>query len=181
MMFALTNDQKYIADILDETGYMRIDQAHRLLRLTDPEKDNAYAKRILSQLQTINRACWLNDETVSLLNLRAGGIDDKMLSAVDIMLDLLSEPPLAVSSKKPPFKLSFLARREDDILAYAVGAITPGGEREFNFYLKDMEDDIVIVFLLSDVGKSKLISTSLTHFFAVYDDEKLRYYKGESD
>ena len=177
-MFALTNDQKYIADILDETGYMRIDQAHRLLRLTDAEKDNAYAKRILSQLQTINRACWLNDETVSLLNLRAGGIDDKMLSAVDIMLDLLSEPPLAVSSKKPPFKLSFLARREDDILAYDVTSLTPGCEKEMDFHLKSVTDDIII-FLLSDVEQSKLIRTSVTHFFAIYDSGKLRYYKGE--
>ena len=37
-MLSLTNDQKYIADILEKTRYLRVDQAHRLLKMADAEK-----------------------------------------------------------------------------------------------------------------------------------------------
>jgi hypothetical protein len=179
-VLSLTNDQKYIADILEETKYLRVDQAHRLLKMADSEKDSNYAKRLLSQLQNLNRAYWIADDTVSLLHLRKAPVDSEMLLAVDVMLDMLDAPPIALSGAKAPFKLSFLAGREEDIITYGVAAVLSGTELELNFQLKAVDDDITIIFLLSDMMQGNSIRTKHTHYFAVFDGNKLRYFKGQS-
>ena len=178
MSFKLTHDQKCIADVLEITGFLKIAQAHKLLEMRSAEKDFAYAKKVLSQLQHINRALWCADEIVTLPHLRKKDIDFDMLSAVDIMLELLEVPALAISTDKPPFKLSFLAERGEDIVPFAVAVVAPGTETELNHHLSFAGRELTAIFLLSDISQRELLTSSLTHFFAIRDGERLCYFKG---
>ena len=179
-MFTLTHDQRYIADILEETRALRTEQVYKLLWLLDEGKDGVYAQRVLKQLHTVNYIYWVSDNTVTLPHLRNMEIDADMLSAVDVMLNLLESPPVALSSGKQPFKLSFLMERDGDVLTFGVAVAVPGEEEKLSFSLSNLGGDFIVIFLLSDLRQSELLKTSLEHYFAIPDDDRLRYFKGSN-
>jgi hypothetical protein len=177
-MFTLTVYQRYISDILEETGALRAGQVRRLLQKLDEKTDPAYAGRLIVQLRTINRAFLKTEDVITPPRLRDKDVDTEMLLAVNVMLDLLEGAPLAVSAGKPPFKLRFVIERGDEVMPFGVAAAEPGGETELCYRLGGADNGTTVVFLLTDLRQSEKIHTGLPHFFAVHDGEKLRYFKG---
>lgn len=177
-MLPLTHDQAYIAEILEETKCLTVNQVHRLLQLLDAGKDKAYAGRILSQLRNISRLCWIDDSAVTLPNLREKPVDSDMLLTIDIMLDLLEAPPMLLSASSPPFKLRFFAEQNENPVPFGVVFVPHGKETFCCEQLTSHSEDISVVFLLSNFKQSKSIRTKHTHYFAVYDNKKLRYFRG---
>ena len=102
----LTRDQQFFLSILRETGYMRRDQVLPLLRLHDPAKEERHCEAILRHLRYAGELVPLGGELVCLPEYREAKPDRDMLWALDILLALASGPPLQITGRKPPYKLS---------------------------------------------------------------------------
>ncbi len=172
-MIELSNDARYIDSILCETNCLSVMQIHRLLKLSDTNAQPSYAEVIAKRLCYTGRAVMRDNDVLVPMYIDIPEPDPEMLADVDIMLDLLRELPAAVSAKKPPYKLVFQARRDES--AYAVAIVKGGQKYAFTSF---SEQAFTVVFLLEDLSQADLIETSGPHYFAVFEENKLRYYKG---
>lgn len=180
-MFALTNDQQYIADILDEARFLRADQVYGFLQKISVEKDREYSNRVISQLQNLNRACRIGDNLITLPHLRQKPVDNEMLMAIDALLDLSDTAPPAIVRAKYPLKLRFLAERGELIVPFVVAVVDRGSLELLYTRIQNVDKGVTFVFLLENIQDSTLIRTEHTHFFAAYDNSKLQYFKGASE
>jgi len=178
-MFMITSDQEYILSILNKTRFMRVDQVCRLLKLLAEEKVEKYAVSLLKQLKHMQKIVWINEKTFALPSLYNESIDEDMLSAIDIMIDLTDYKILSISANNPPYKLCFFTESEDDLSNYAVIVVAPGTETRVttSLYATDSENR-TIIFILSDFSQKDKIKTTLPHFFAIYGTGQYRYFKG---
>ena len=107
----LTNDQRFLLDILREVRYMRLDQILPLMRLRDPAKAKSHCEAILRYLRYAGELVPVGDDLVCLAEFRGQEADPEMLCALDILLSLAVGPPLQLTSRRPPYKLCFLLER----------------------------------------------------------------------
>ena len=90
----LTNDQRFLLDILREVRYMRLDQILPLMRLRDPAKAKSHCEAILRYLRYAGELVPVGDDLVCLAEFRGQEADPEMLCALDILLSLAVGPPL---------------------------------------------------------------------------------------
>ena len=177
-VFLITKDQAYIIMVIEATGFLRVSQVSRLLEKTGGVKSSAYIPGVIRQLRYMQKVYLLPEDLISLPYLSGRPADEDMLAAVDIMLDLTKSKVLAVSTGKPPYKLCFLTDAGADIDSFGVIAAPPGEERKVNFLLEgDSLCQRTVVFLLRDLEQKALFKTSMPHYFAIFDEGTLRYYK----
>ena len=107
----LTNDQRFLLDILREVRYMRLDQILPLMRLRDPAKAKSHCEAILRYLRYGEN--WSPWETISYV-WRSSGAGGRPRDAVRAghFAVLAVGPPLQLTSRRPPYKLCFLLERE---------------------------------------------------------------------
>lgn len=84
----LTNDQRFLLDILREVRYMRLDQILPLMRLRDPAKAKSHCEAILRYLRYAGELVPVGDDLVCLAEFRGQEADPEMLCALDILLSL---------------------------------------------------------------------------------------------
>ena len=179
MKFMTTPEQDYILSILKATKVMRKSQAIKLLNKLDSSRNELYWERFFGQLGHIRKIAWLSDDLFTVPFMQRSPVDEDMLQAIDIMLDLTEKRIHALSSSTPPYKLCFLAEQKQNLGSYAIIAVRHGVEAAITAALRDSaQDDRTIVFLLSDISQATCINTSLPHFFAVTDGNKYRYSSG---
>jgi hypothetical protein len=171
-MIKLSNEAQYIDAILCETNCLSIVQIKRLLLLYNRELPLHYASGVAKQLCYAGRAVMRDKDVLVPMYIDAPEADPDMLAAVDIMLDLLRERPAAISSRRPPFKLVFQPGRDDS--AYAVAIVKKGLEGSFSL----PAELLTVVFLLEDLSQAELIKTAAPYYFAVFEENRLRYYRG---
>jgi hypothetical protein len=177
-MFIITPEQDALLRVLDETRYLTAAQALRILQLVSETATPSLAAHVLNQLRYMQKVFWKSETVVTLPHLSDKPIDADMLSAVDVMLDLSDGRLLTISSKKPPFKLCFLTERGGKLGSYGVVAAPPGGERAISQTLADMEAERTVIFLLSDTARQPLFKITQQHYFAIPDNGKYRYFRG---
>jgi hypothetical protein len=181
-MFTVTPEQEYILSILNVTRIMRRDQAFHLLAKLNKWNTEVYTQtytlRCLWQLKHIRRLAWKTDDVFTLPLLFHEPIDEEMLSAIDIMLDLTKEKILSVSVGPAPYKLSFSSEKGKDLKAFAIVTVKPGSEKISTILLNsDSSDGRIIIFLLSSLSQRDSVKTSLPHYFAILDGGRYRYFK----
>ena len=178
-MFITTPEQDYLLSILKTTKVMRRSQTLTLLQKLDHGKTEQFVARCLEQLRHIRKIVWLTDDLFTLPLLQKSPVDESMLSAIDIMLDLTEVRVDALSASAQPYKLCFLAQQQNDIGNYAIIVAPPGSEAVITASLRSSDDDgRTVIFLVSTLSQAEGIKTSLPHFFAISDGGKYRYYSG---
>lgn len=178
-MFTVSREQEYILSILHKTKFMRKVHAIKLLSMTDIKRNVDYTVRCLEQLRHIRKIKWVTSDVFTLPILYMEPVDEEMLSAVDIMLDMTDSKILALSASKPPYKLCFVNGSEDNFGSYAVIVVPHGSEAMITASLYGAESDTrTVIFLLSGSSQKERIKTALPHFFAIHDSGKYRYFKG---
>ena len=159
----LTNDQRFLLDILREVRYMRLDQILPLMRLRDPAKAKSHCEAILRYLRY------------------AGELVPEMLCALDILLSLAVGPPLQLTSRRPPYKLCFLlerGRESGKIDAFAVLPVEPGREQLVSILLAQQSQDVTVLLSLSDLEQHRLLHINQRHYFVIRKEGRLRFFKG---
>jgi hypothetical protein len=181
----MTLGQNRLLDIIRRTGYLTTIHAYRLLDKPAPTGQSAssdYPARVLKQLQHMQKIRLNANGAACLPHLADMPVDYDMLSTIDVMLDLSGNDPIAVSSKKPPFKLCFLSQRGDRLGSYGVVIAQPGDERRVCCSLggcvSDIFDSRTVVFVLRNPRQRDMFKTPLPHYFAVFDAGKYRYFRG---
>ena len=178
-MFTTTPDQEYILSILSKTRFMRVNQACKLLKLIDEAKVEIYAVSLLKQLKHMEKIAWKSEKVFALPSLYRDSVDEEMLAAIDIMIDLTDSKILSLSANNPPYKLCFLTEQGDNVGNYAIISVAPGSEMTVTATLSAAATDTrTVIFLLSDISQKNKIKTTLPHFFALYDANRYRYFKG---
>jgi hypothetical protein len=177
-VFVTTPDQDRVYRVLEQTGWMTVLQARRVLRVSSSTVPEEYARRVLKQLRYLQKARPVTDDIFVLPRLAGKPVDTDMLAAADVMLDLTGDSLLALSSKKPPFKLCFLSGHGDTVTSYGIVSVREGEERQVNFLLEGMPDEKrTVIFLIHYPEQQALFRTILPHYFAVFDGGKRRYFK----
>jgi hypothetical protein len=139
-----------------------------------------YPMRVLNQLRHLGKIRLGGDGIAVLPRLAVKGVDDDMLDALDVMLDISNGAPAAIASGVPPFKLCFLAERGDRLASYGVVTAAPGDERRVCFLLDADKTERTVIFITRDAARTERLTTALPHYFAVRDGGRLRYFKGKS-
>jgi hypothetical protein len=177
-VFLLTPHHRLILGILEKTGVMSLAHIEALLAATGADIKPDYVKRLVSQLAHMQKIYPATDGIVAASHPINAPPDADMLAAVDIMLDVSGGRPLALKRGTPPYKLCFLAEAECGIGSYAVIAAETGREIELNFALEGMRDEKrVIVLILENERQSKKLTIKSPHFFAIRENEKIRYFE----
>jgi hypothetical protein len=178
----LTADQAYILSILQKTRFMRKDQALRLLGKLDGRKTESQLACCLRQLRYIARIAWNTEAVFTLPDLYNSEIDEDMLSAVDIMLDLADGQILALSAPGPPFKLRFMTEQEQSLKAYAIAAVPPGYEAVSAAILNEsaLPKGSTLMLLLSELSQTEKIRIVFPHYFVIRGEAGYRYFEGRS-
>jgi len=144
-----------------------------------PKVPEEYARRILKQLRYLQRARPVTEDIYMLPRLDNKPLDNDMLTVVDVMLDLTGDSLLGVSSKKPPFKLTFLSGHGDTVTSYGIISAREGEEHQVNFLLEGMPaEKRIVIFVLKCPELQALFRTTLPHYFALFEGGKRRYFKG---
>ena len=179
LKFITTPEQDYILSILKVVKVLRKSQAVRLLKKLDGSKNEQCWERCFGQLGHIRKIAWLSDDLFTMPLLQRNAVDEDMLQAVDVMLDLTDIRVQSLSSSKPPYNLCFLAEQKKDFGSYAIIIARPGTEAVITASLNNSgQDGRTVVFILSDPSQTQGIKTSLPHFFAISDGSKYRYFSG---
>ena len=168
----LTNDQRFLLDILREVRYMRLDQILPLMRLRDPAKAKSHCEAILRYLRYAGELVPVGDDLVCLA---------EMLCALDILLSLAVGPPLQLTSRRPPYKLCFLlerGRESGKIDAFAVLPVEPGREQLVSILLAQQSQDVTVLLSLSDLEQHRLLHINQRHYFVIRKEGRLRFFKG---
>ena len=106
----LSNQQKYILEILKEFKYLRVRQLHALVQAhchcTGIKIDERRMEIMLRQMRTGTNYVWLRGDVVSYGDRR---IDPRLLEALDVMLELTKAQPGFYSKDglHEPFLLRF--------------------------------------------------------------------------
>lgn len=181
-MFITSREQEHILSVLQKTKFMRKDQAVRLLSTGGFTRTAEYTMRCLEQLRHIRKIKWITADIFTLPIMYMEPVDDEMLLAIDVMLDLVGAGITALTAPPPPFKLCFFAGRDNNLGSYAVSIVRPGHEAEVTALLCGAEKLChAVIFILSDLSQKDGIKTTLPHFFAVKDGGKYRYFRGVVD
>ena len=168
----LTNDQRFLLDILREVRYMRLDQILPLMRLRDPAKAKSHCEAILRYLRYAGELVPVGDDLVCLAEFRGQEADPEMLCALDILLSLAVGPPL---------KLCFLlerGRESGKIDAFAVLPVEPGREQLVSILLAQQSQDVTVLLSLSDLEQHRLLHINQRHYFVIRKEGRLRFFKG---
>ena len=110
----LSNQQKYILEILKEFKYLRVRQLHAMVRThyraQGIEIDARRMEIMLRQMRTGTNYVWLRGDVVSYGDRR---IDPRLLEALDVMLELTKAQPGFYSKDglHEPFLLRFTGCR----------------------------------------------------------------------
>lgn len=163
----LTNDQRFLLDILREVRYMRLDQILPLMRLRDPAKAKSHCEAILRYLRYAGELVPVGDDLVCLAEFRGQEADPEMLCALDILLSLAVGPPLQLTSRRPPYKLCFLlerGRESGKIDAFAVLPVEPGREQLVSILLAQQSQDVTVLLSLSDLEQHRLLHINQRHY-----------------
>ena len=160
----LTNDQRFLLDILREVRYMRLDQILPLMRLRDPAKAKSHCEAILRYLRYAGELVPVGDDLVCLAEFRGQEADPEMLCALDILLSLAVGPPLQLTSRRPPYKLCFL--------------LEPGREQLVSILLAQQSQDVTVLLSLSDLEQHRLLHINQRHYFVIRKEGRLRFFKG---
>jgi hypothetical protein len=177
MRFITTPEQDYLLSVLKVTRIMRKPQAIRLLNKLDDGRNDQYWERCLGQLGHIRKIAWLSDGLFTLPLLLRAAVDEDMLQAIDVMLDLTDIRILTLSSSTPPYNLCFLVEQKRDFGSYAITIVRPGTEAVISASLRDSgQDGRTVVFILSESSQAHGIWTTLPHFFAIPDGGGYRYF-----
>lgn len=177
MKFITTPEQDYLLSVLGVAKVMRKSQAIRLLNKLDDSRNGQYWERCLGQLGHIRKIAWLSDGLITLPLLLRAAVDEDMLQAIDVMLDLTDIRVQALSSSTPPYTLCFLAEQKRDFGSYAIIIVRPGNEAVISASLQNSaRDGRTVVFILSEPPQAQGIRMSLPHFFAIPDGGKYHYF-----
>ena len=155
----LTNDQRFLLDILREVRYMRLDQILPLMRLRDPAKAKSHCEAILRYLRYAGELVPVGDDLVCLAEF----------------------PPLQLTSRRPPYKLCFLlerGRESGKIDAFAVLPVEPGREQLVSILLAQQSQDVTVLLSLSDLEQHRLLHINQRHYFVIRKEGRLRFFKG---
>lgn len=128
----LTNDQRFLLDILQKVHYMRPDQIFPLMRLRDPAKAKSHCEAILRYLRYTRELVPVGDDLVCLAEFRGQEADPEMLCTLNILLSLVVGPPLQLTDRRSSYKPYFLLERGREsrkIDAFAVLPVEPGREQ----------------------------------------------------
>ena len=177
----LTNDQRFLLDILREVRYMRLDQILPLMRLRDPAKAKSHCEAILRYLRYAGELVPVGDDLVCLAEFRGQEAAPEMLCALDIVLSLAVGPPLQLTSRRPPYKLCFLlerGRESGKIDAFAVLPVEPGREQLVSILLAQQSQDVTVLLSLSDLEQHRLLHINQRHYFVIRKEGRLRFFKG---
>lgn len=177
----LTNDQRFLLDILREVRYMRLDQILPLMRLRDPAKAKSHCEAILRYLRYAGELVPVGDDLVCLAEFRGQEADPEMLCALDILLSLAVGPPLQLTRRRPPYKLCFLlerGRESGKIDAFAVLPVEPGREQLVSILLAQQSQDVTVLLSLSDLEQHRLLHINQRHYFVIRKEGRLRFFKG---
>ena len=178
--FFNTPDQEYVMFILKAVKAMRITQAYSLLRKLDGSKTGRYASRCLDQLRYMQKI-WMAGGTLTFPRLHGAPVDEDMLAAIDVMLDLTDIKVHAISSSTLPYKLCFLAEQNNGMGNYAVIVAHPSSEAVTAASLQNTDPDgRTVIFLISELSQAASIKTDLPHFLALNDGGKYKYLSGEA-
>ena len=161
----LTNDQRFLLDILREVRYMRLDQILPLMRLRDPAKAKSHCEAILRYLRYAGELVPVGDDLVCLAEFRGQEADPEMLCALDILLSLAVGPPLQLTSRRPPYKLCVLP-------------VEPGREQLVSILLAQQSQDVTVLLSLSDLEQHRLLHINQRHYFVIRKEGRLRFFKG---
>lgn len=175
-MFTVTPDQGYILSILNATKVMRNGQAARLIGKLYGGDMEKYTQGCLAQLRHIRKLTWKTQDVFTLPLLFHAPVDEDMLSAADVMLDLTNKRVLSVSAGPAPYKLRFLSEQGEGVKGFAVITVKPGSEREITDLLYGAPDSHIAIFLLEEYAQKDSIKTTLPHYFAVLDCGRRRYF-----
>ncbi len=157
-----------------------------LLNKLEDRKTEWHSENCLKQLQHMNRITWsAKAEDVFTLPLFYNSpVDNDMLSAIDIMLDLTDTRVLKVSAPGPPFKLRFLTERKDRLNGYVIASVLPGGEtraaaliNESAQYSDRLPLGITVIILLPDMSLAKTMRLNVPHYFAIRGTNGYRYFE----
>ena len=176
-MFTVTPDQKYILSVLDATKIMRKSQVVKLLSKLGAGYTEDYALRCLLQLKYIRKVAWKTDDVLAVPMMFNEPIDEDMLSAIDVMLDLTDKQILSVAAGPEPYKLRFLSAGDEGAKGFAVIAFNTGTASKIKTSIPDAPDGHTIIFLLSHMHQSDRVKTTLPHYYAVRDGGKYRYFR----
>lgn len=179
MMFTTTQDQDYILSILRETTVMRESQALELLRKLDGGNDDRYVTRCLEQLRHMRKIDLLPDGLFTLKSRWGMPVDEEMLSAIDIMLDLTDIKVHAASAPAAHYKLCFVSEHREGIGSYAVSIVRPGTEAVATALLHNSaHEGRIVIFLLSSLSQAGAIKAVTPHFFAMPCNGGYTYFSG---
>jgi len=178
-MFYTTPEQDLIMQVLQQTGRLRTDQVLRLMRGKYPKAEPRHAEKNLRQLRYMGKLIFQDDGTVSLPYSPA--VDDFMLDAVSVMLDVADGAPSAVSAAKKPYLLSFLALmgpNKDRLTGFGILPVPDGEEKQALLLAQSSDLPHVPVFLLAGEHQQKLLTLSRRHYFALRRDGRFQYREG---
>lgn len=176
-MFKATPDQEYLLSVLDATKVMRKGQALRLLFNLGEGRTEAYARHCLLQLGHMRKIAWKTDDVFATPMMFNEPVDEDMLSAVDVMLDLTGTKAVSVAAGPAPFKLRFLSDRGNASKGFAIVVFNVDSERGINDGLPAAPGGCAIIFLLSYMTQKNRVKTSLPHYFAIHDGGRYRYFR----
>lgn len=175
-MFLTTENQERVLTVLEKTGFLRLSQVAQLI---NDRSDGQYTQRIVRQLRYMQRVYMMSGDVIALPHIHDRPIDNPMLTAVDIMLDIAGRQLLAVSSAKPPAKLCFLTETRDGIGSYMIILVPKGHEAIVSAVQPDATlNQRVLIILLEELSQQQRFRLSIPHFFAVHDGQ-YHYIKGE--
>jgi hypothetical protein len=94
------------------------------------------------------------------------------------MLDISDGKISAVKRGEPPCKLCFLVETAGGVGSYAVVPVPCGRETEVIFALEGTRDEKrMLVLLLESAGQREKINIGHSHFFALREEGKIRYFE----
>ena len=183
MRFITTPEQDYLLSVLKATKVMMKAQAFRLISKLNIGRNGQYVDRCLAQLGHIRKIAWYSDDLFTLPMLQRLPVDDDMLPAIDVMLDLTETKLEVISALTSPCKLSFLTKQKDNYGNYVVTVVHPGFETvAVESLLSLAPEGRTVVFIISNPAQIQKIKTALPHYYALIDAEGtgFRYFSGNN-
>ena len=177
MMQFTRADQKVILDLLSQFGAVREEQAEKILVSKFPAAmlENAIFPLITGRV--IRRS---NGYLFS----RSGKLDDKIIEAIDIMLQIGPDPKEAIVRSNDPAVLTFFKWRENKLWRYDICPIAYGTETAITAKLENIGVKYrMFVFLLEKEEQMQGIHADCEHCYVLKKDGEYEFYvrqtKGE--
>ncbi|MFQ7749939.1 MAG: hypothetical protein ACLRJV_22660 [Eubacteriales bacterium] len=110
----LTNDQRFLLDILREVRYMRLDQILPLMRLRDPAKAKSHCEAILRYLRYAGELVPVGDDLVCLAEFRGQEADPGCCARWTFAVSR-RRPAASAHQPEAPYKLCFLLEQGREV------------------------------------------------------------------